>query len=886
MTSERPRPTGWERLMRRLLPGWFRSVWGREVNDMLEAERAEAKRRGVLARVRFAFGTFADLVRAAWQLRGPVGAGWRGDVRVAARMLRRSPGFTSIAVGSLAIGVAVNATAFSVLDPALFQPLPWPEADRMESVRVQASPTERAFFPTYASFRTWQSQTPSSVEAVVAYQLRWIRRDAPGGVERDDDRLNVQTASRAFLSMLDVEVARGRGFADADYRADAAPVILVSHDYWQRDLGGRSDVVGNVVPLDGIGHTIIGVVSPEFRFEAFDIDAFRPMAPGTSREPDDDEFLRVVVRRRTGASQERVAAELASVLPRTARDDDRPSLALIVLLQPIRAHLYGWAWTNFGPFAGVGVFLLLLVVANLANLSLVRAAGRGQELALRTALGAGRWRVARLVGFETVLITLAAGGLGILLAHWTIGTLVRLDPNRVSLMAPAFDLRVVACAAGVALVAGAAAALWPAVAALQANALPALRQGVQQGTDSTRQRLVQRSLVVCQVVSALVVVTGAGLLTKTIFRMQHYDPGVGTTNLLTAYVDLPADRYPGTKSGALLERLLEQVRAAPGVAAAGVLSSHVPAAGEVVIEAGGERFAPALMARGVDSPGDRVGYASSGYFDTVGLPTLRGRPLASALANEFGPVAVVNEEAAVRWWQSTPADVIGSRIRVDRPDRPGTWATVVGVVKTSGWITVQALAWKTPARVYFPLTQAAQGDALYVRTHGDPEAILPALDQAVRQVDPAIRIESVDDARASMEAEIAYHRVNADILLALAAFGMLLAAMGIYGVTAYAVARRTREIGIRKALGAGAGHVLRTLGRESALLAAIGIVVGLGLAAAVTRVLESMLFGTDPLDPIVFAIAAAVVAAIVAIATYLPARRALRIDPMRTLRSE
>ena len=873
--------------MRRLLPGWFLTAWGREVHDLLEAERADARRRGRLARVRFGIATFADLVRAAWQTRGAGAAGWRGDIRIATRLLRRSPGFTSVAALSLAIGVAVNATAFSVLDPALFRPLPWPHADRLVSVRVQESPAQRGFFPTYGQFRAWQSQPTPSVEALLAYQLRWIRRDVPGGVERNDDDLNVQTVSDAFLSLLGVELAMGRGFVDADYRVDAAPVILVSHQYWQRDLGGRPDIVGAVARLNGLEHTVVGVVSPEFRFETFDIDAFRPMVPGTASEPGDDDFLRVIVRRRGGAGLEQVAAELASVLPRTAGDGGAPPASPVVLLEPIREHLYGWAWTNFGPFAGVAIFLLLLVVANLANLTLVRATDRRQELALRTALGAGRWRIARLVALETLLLTLVAGGAGILLAHWTIAVLVRLDPNRVSHMAPAFDTRVAVFAAGVALISGALAAFWPAFAVMRGDASEALRQGLQHGTDMPRQRFAQRVLVVCQIVCALVVVTGAGLLTRTLLRMQQYDPGISTTNLLTAYIDLPADRYPGATSGAVLEQLLERVRTTPAVAAAGVLLNDVlTEEGSVTIEAGDGRFQPVLMPRSINSPGDRVQYVSAGYFEAVRLPVIRGRSLAAAQAEGLDAVAVVNEEAARRWWRTAP--VIGSRLRVARAGDPGTWATVIGVVPTTGWTTVEALAWQTAARVYRPLRQAAAGanPYLYVRTSGDPLSVLPMLHQAVLQVDPEIRIESPSDARANMEAEIAFHRVSADILIALAAFGLLLATMGIYGVTAYAVARRTREIGIRKALGARTGHVIRAIGRESAMLAVVGIAVGLGLAAGVTRVLESMLYGTSPLDPTVFAVASLVIALIVAIATYLPTRRALRVDPARTLRSE
>jgi putative ABC transport system permease protein len=858
-----------------VLPGWFLAAWGREVTDLLRTEESAARSRGHFALLRFRVATTADLLRAAWQTRGQAGAGLPGDVRLALRQYRRSPGFTFFAVISLAIGVAMSATAFSVLDPAFFRPLPFPQADKLVSVRVVTvqDDVRRTRYPSYTQFRAWQAlgaDQLASTDAVVAYQARWQQQVAPGGVEDPRDDLLVQTVTPGFLSLLGARTSIGRGLTLEDHRAGAPPVVVITDSYWQRRLGARADVVSTIATVRGAPYTIIGVLAPDFRFGAQVPDMIRPTVPGPNTQPEPGDLVEVIARLREDATIDRLAAEFGTTL----RGDD-------ALVEPIRSHLYGWAPAVFGPFAGAAAFLLLLVIANVANLTLVRATGRRQEMALRTALGAGRGQIARLVIVEAILLTVVAGALGLLFTWWTIDVLTRLNPMGVAGMNPLFDARTVVFGGAVALVTGALAALWPNLTVIQRELPTALRQGPQQGTGSSRQRLSQRALVMCQIACALVVLTGAGLLIKTIYRMQSYDPGIDTRHLLTAYVEVSPTSGDGRSETLVLDQLLDGLRAIPGVSSAGLINVvGPPAGGTITVQSVRDEVRPASMAYT-----DRIVQTSPGYFEALGLPVVQGRMLTPDEFRGGQQVALVNEEAARRWWFGRD-DIIGSRIRVDAADSSAPWATIVGIVRNTGSLTVQSLAWDRAARIYLPFTNAGHSMILYARTSGDPLGVLPALHARAVELDRGVRILMPADAKAALESEVSHHRVTADLVGGLAAFGLLLASMGIYGVTTYAVARRTREIGIRKALGAGPGHVLLTVSREAAGLALGGITIGLAVSAGVTRMLETMLYGTSPLDPVVFACASLLIVCIVAIATYVPVRNALRVDPMTSLRCE
>lgn len=877
MTSQLP-PSGWDRVLRRLMPQWFLTAWGAEVTELLRAEESAARLRGRTALMRFRVTTLADLLRAAWQTHHRGGTGLGGDVRLALRLFRRSPGFTVVAISSMAIGVALATTAFSVLDSAFWRPLPFPQADRLVSLRVATfqGDAQRTRAPSYAQFRTWQAEVKTSADVVAAYQRTYQQQEAPGGVEEGFNDLPVLSASPDFLTLVGARVSRGRSLTLDDHRPGAPAVVVISEPCWQRLFSGRADVVGATVKIAGIPQTVVGVLAPDFHFDGRPPDVIRPFVPGTS-EPAPNAFVRVVARLREGADAEHLARELGVVIARDIRPGTR---APIVLVEPLRTYLYGWAAGSFGPFAGAAAVLLLLVIANVANLTLARASRRRQEMALRTALGAARARLARLVAVEAGVLTIGAGALGLVLSWWTIDLLVRFNARGVAGVHPVFDLRAALFGAAVAVIAGAVASLWPGLSIVRREHPEALRQGPQQGTDTPRQRFSQRALVMCQIACALVVLTGAGLLTKTVLRMQSFDFGIDTNNLLNAEVEVP-EAADGRGDMGVIRRLLDELSGVPGVTAAGLLSSGALTPGDSI----GVQSRAGDMRSVAIAPTDRLLRISPGYLEAVGVPIVAGRMLTRDEWLSDSRLAIVTAEAARRWWPAD-SDVIGARIKLGPLDSPASWVTVVGVVRNTTPLSLEQIAADPAARVFVPMTEVQGSMLLAARSAGDPLALLPSFHARAVALDRRVRILLPVHAKANLEWGVVRHRETAMFVGGLAAFGLLLAAMGIYGVTTYAVGRRVREIGIRKALGAGTGHIAFTVSREFAMLAIGGIVIGLAASAALTRMIESMLYGTNPLDASVFAGASLVIVGIVAIATWMPMRTALRVDPIATLRCE
>jgi len=848
---------------------------------------------------------------------------WAQDVKLAARSLRRAPGFTALAVGTLAIGIAANATVFSVLDGALLRPLPIPDAERLMAVHVHWSQDDGdgTRNPSYEIFRRWRDGGLSSADAVIAYP--GLRSMHLAGAANGANEAVVQTVSSQFFLVAAARAAIGRVLTSADHQPGANAVVVLSHQLWRETMAADPNVLGRTLRLNGEPHVVVGVLTPDFRFEPRAETIYRALPAAGPGEPEDGDLVSVFVRMRDGATPQQLAAELRSFLAGVSGSGESPDRVIGVILDPMRDDLYGWAIGRFGPFMGVVACVLLLVAANLANLVLVRFTSRSGEMAVRAALGAGRGRLARQVALEIALITAAAAALGTLLTSWGIAILMSTDPMRVSEMVPQLDTRVVGFAVGVALLAGLLAALAPAIAAVTGDFVSGLRQSVRQTAGGGRKRLVRRALVVFQIACSLLLLTGAGLLTKTIIGMQQHDPGFAIDNLVNVRLTIPEGGYGSSPERALLvEQLLDRLRAVPGVVSAGTIGAGgsfsfglTETAGGITLEGHDERLTAAAA-------GERGSYSnvSIDYLRTLDVPIVRGRPFVDAdFAATAPPVAIVNEEAANRWWPagtdpgaesseqvmtstSTPpragarsairrpsgrGEALGSRLKLGPPDSANPWITVVGVVKTyrSHYVSESFAREDTP-RVYLPLNRdsLAGWPSYYVRTAAAPGPLVASLKAAIEDVDPAILFRDAVHLRDERDDEIAYYAVNANILLAFALFGVVIAAMGIYGVVAYGVARRTREIGIRKALGARTGHVFRTVTRESVILAAIGIALGLGLSAALTRGLESMLHGLSPLDPTVYAVVSVLLALVVALATYLPARRATRVDAVVALR--
>lgn len=828
--------------------------------------------------------TQAQHTRVAPGLRG-----WRrlvravtDDGRQAIRSLAYRPALTASVVAILALGIAANATVFSVVDPALFRPLPYPDAGRLVAVRLHSVRTGIDPSPRHADFLRWHARDNGSVDALVAYQARWKLLE---GVDTTDDEVVAQAVSAGFLDLLGAQLQIGRGFVADDYRPGAQRVAILDHGFWQR-IGGGRDVLGRTLDLNGTPHTVVGVLAPGFRFSSIPVQLFTALVPPAPGAEARSEFVEILARLHAGATMQQLAAELraSSDVPALA---DSSTDALVPTVEPLRDTLYGWAWTRFGPFLGVMAFVLLLVAANVANLMLVAATNRRKELAIKAALGAGGSRLARQIATEVLIVTAGSAGAGTLMTYWGIRALVRTNPLNAAHVNPRLDARVAVFGLIVALLAGSLAALGPVLSTLRIRLQSAL-SGSRRTAATGRPRLLQRALIVVQISSSILLLTGAGLLTKTTLRMSRYDPGVATRNLLSFYLGFREGRDGAESGGAVARPLLERVEAVPGILSAAYRSPGGSFAEDLDLGRGGVTLdgeteplpAAALTDRG------SYGYVSDGYFETLGVRLLRGRTFAGLGATDE-PIAIVNEEAARRWWPGAGTDVVGKRFKLGPPASPNPWLTVVGVVATTGSLTVQAVGWDPAARVYL---QSRPGPAeelyYYARTAGKPLTFVDALRAAAAEVGADVSIRNPEDVGLMLQEEVAYFGVSAKILLGFALFGLALALMGTYGTVAYGVARRTHEIGVRKALGARSRHVLQAVAKDSLLVGVLGILAGLGLATILTRVLTSMLYGTSPIDPTVFGASTGILLVTVAVAAYLPARRAVRLDPRTALHAE
>lgn len=879
-------------LLLRIL-GRARASSAKQIDDGLaELFRLRRQRNG-LASARWWY--WRQALGFLWRRRSLTGgasdalAAWAAEARLAARSLRQQPGFALLAVVSLAIGIAANATVFSVIDVALFRPLPYPDADRLVTVQQHLPQRGYTLDPSYAELQRWQAGQTTSADVFIAERTRSV--DLTGSEDLDAS-IGAQIVSLEFLPVLGAETVWGRGFVAADYRADAQPVVILSHDFWQRRFDGDTDVLSRTLEIERTAHTIIGVLAPGFLFD-FERDVWLPLrAQGVGPfVVDADERVDVVARLREGATSAQLVAELGGIEAAAAADGRGAGDGVVPIAEPLRAML-GWVFVNLAPLMVVVAAVVVLVCANLASLFLVRTTDRRHEMVVRAALGAGRWRLARLVITEILVIAAAAAGLGTLLTWWGIGLMLQMNFLNVRHAGPGFDHRSVVFVFGLALLAGLLAAVRPAWSTLRADLGTVMRGSGHQATRGRPHATTQRALVVFQIACSLLLLTGAGLVTKTVVRMQQQDPGYDPDHLLGADLDLPGDaRDAMPQRIARVEEVLDRMTSVPGVVAA---SAYAPGAnlnsgrvpgdpgirateteGGVTLEGDSER----LTYVEIDELSGST-YVSPGYFDTLRLPLLRGRPFTPADVRGSSPVAILNEEAVRRWWPQSDGEVVGKRFKLGPPGSPEPWITVVGI---SG--TMLSLIQPPRPHVYLPLTQASfESVYFYARTLGEPLASFPPLRAAVAEMDPALWLEDPADVAANRAGRVDRERRNARVLVAFAAFGLLLAALGIYGVVAYGVSLRTREIGVRKALGADSGQVVRTVARESIVLAGIGTAVGLALAAALTRLLESMLFGVSPLDPVVLTVVSLLLAAVVVLATYLPARRAVRVDPMIALR--
>jgi predicted permease len=800
------------------------------------------------------------------------------DLRYGARGMWRTPAFTAVAVMALALGIGASTAIFSVVNAVLLRPLAYKDSDRLVTILHHGSDPVAA-----ANYIDWRDQS-RSFEAVGAAEY-W----SPNLTGSDPpEHLYGLKLAQSLMPMLGVEPLLGRLFIAGEDQKGAEHEVVLSYRLWQRRFASDRNVLGKAVTLNGEAYTVIGVMPREFKFAPFwatHAELWVPLAFGENIHNRGGNSLRIFARLKPGVELKQARAEMGTITARLERQ--YPGTNRDVVVTPLKENVVGKIETPLLVLLGAVGFVLLIACANVAHMLLARAAARQREIAVRAALGARRGRVVRQFLTESLLLAAMGAAGGFLLALGGTHALVALSPANIpQVETVTMDARIIIFMLGVTLLTSMAFGLAPAMQASVVNPTDALKEGGRGGSDGIRRNRLRSFLVASEFALALMLLIGAGLMIRSFLALQSIDPGFNPHHVLSMVVSVAGSKEAElNRRGIFYRQLLDRVRTLPGVESVGGIN-HLPLAGDIW----GWSFT--IEGRPKPRPGEspmavyRV--AMPGYFRTMRLPLVRGRDIAATDDTSAEGVVIINERAAASYWPGE--DPIGKRITFD--DKP-TWLTVIGVAKNA-----KQNDWAAPPypEAYLAALQNRDflGEAgshiayitLVVRTAGDPGAQANAVKNTVWSFDRNLPVSEVLTMDAVVADANAQPRFEMLLLAVFAAVALALAAVGIYGVMSYSVSRRTHEIGIRLSLGASRADVLRLVVRQGMVLALAGSVAGLVGALLLSRLMTNMLYGVRPTDPLIFAGVAVVLGLVALVATYVPARRATRIDPMVALRYE
>ena len=827
------------------------------------------------------------------------------DLRYGLRMLRRRPGFTIVAVITLALGIGANTAIFSVVDAVLLRPLPYPQAERLvflwSTMIGQGVPTSGSAMPDY---REWRDRS-DAFDGLGGFYYGDFNLSSGGS---EPERVQGAYVTSNLFDVLRVSPALGRSFTPAEDQYGRHHVALLSHGLWQRRFGGDPAVIGREIKIGGVDYTVAGVMPKGLPF--FDnlpeVELWTPIAfaPGDSFDTRNNHFVNLVGRLKAGVTVQQ-AQEEASAIAHQIEETYPENKGVGALVVPVQEQLTGNSRAALWVLLGAVAFVLLVACVNVANLMLARAAARERELAIRASLGASRARIVRQMVIECLPFSLTGAALGVLLALWGIDLLSALLPSSLPRYnSITVNARVLAFTLAVALFTVLSAGLLPALQTVKADVQAALNEGGRGGGGGRRQGRLRRLLVVAEVGLALVLLIGAGLMVRSFINLRQVDVGFSARNVLTMRIALPDAKYPVPTSAndprrpaglAFYDQLLSRVEALPGVKAV--------TAGTILPLGAGGGWGKLLSIEGrpaasVDQvPVVRFALISSDYFRTFGVSVRQGRAFTAQDGEESQPVAIINETLARRFFADE--DPVGKTIWLGLPDHllPPDALTpenrpvrrlVVGVVAD---VKGGSLNLPPQPYVYAPLHQYRREGynntlMLAVQTEGRPEAMAGAIREQVHTLDADQPVSNVRNISELVDRALSATKFNLLLLGLFAAVALVLASVGIYGVMSYAVTQRTHEIGIRMALGAQAGDVRRMVIRQGMRLAAAGVAAGVAGAWALTRLMTSLLFGVAATDLLTFAVIALLLGGVALVACWIPARRATKVDPMVALRYE
>jgi putative ABC transport system permease protein len=791
------------------------------------------------------------------------------DLRYGVRLLRRSPGFSIVAILTLALGIGANTAIFSVVNAFLLRPLPFADSSRL--MRLWSNTGSITSYPNFLDWKT-ESRSFEQVEAYVPRSFNITGGDRPVHVS------GLRT-SGGLLQLLQVDPVHGRTFIPDEIQPGRDHVVLLSEGLWQSRFARDPGVLGKTVKLNDEIFTVIGILPSTFQFPPdHPADIVLPLPPDPDRGHG---FVNVVARLKAGATLTQAQVEMDTIAKQEQLQYPNYNKDTGVRVLSLRDSCA----INFRPalmiFSSAVGFVLLIACANVANLFLARTAGRHRELVVRAALGAGRLRLIRQLITESAIVGLAGGAVGLLLAYWGMEglvTLVRSTFATQALDTVSIDATVLAFTLFLSLAVGMIAGLAPAFGASRLDVNDTLKEGSRGLTGNRRRNRIRGTLVVAEIALALVLLIGAGLMIKTFVLLNNVDAGIRAENVLTLNLSIGGKKYAETQARApFVSQVLHRVEQLPGVESAAVVT-------DTPLTNNSDSIGFSIEGRPDPGPNLKidlnVNVVGPGYLRTLGIPLLKGRDFAERDTMGTPLVALVNQSLARKYWPNQ--DPVGARISSDGK----TWATIQGVV---GDVRQVGLSAEPVPEVYLSYLQdpfAWPYLTLLVHTSVDPVKLAGSIQSAVWSVEKDLPITSVATMEKIRSRSIAQPRLTALLLSVFAALALILATVGIYGVMAYSVTQRTHEMGLRMALGASAPDVLALVVGQGMLLAAIGVALGIAGAFAMTRVLEKFLWGVRPTDPVTFTAVSLLLAAIAILASYLPARRATHVDPMVALRYE
>jgi predicted permease len=807
------------------------------------------------------------------------------DLRYGLRLLRARPGFTLVAVLTLALGIGTNTTIYNWIQTLVLRPLPAVEAQEdlvLLLNRTAGGAYTTLSYPDYVDYR----DRNEVLSGLMLYELSPMSLNSGG----ESERVWGSVVTGNYFDVLGVQAALGRTFLPSEDRTPgAAPVVVLSHAYWQRRFGGDPAVVGQALKLNGHDFTVVGIAAEDFggTYAGLSLDAWVPVMmqrqvmSGDFLEERGHHTFEALGRLRPGVSREQAGTALDVIAAQLAREYPKTNEGRRAVVEPLWNAPWG-AQQVLRPVLAVLMIMvglvLLIACANVANLLLARATGRQREIAVRLSVGATRWRLVRQLLTESLLLAALGGAAGLLLALWCSGLMSTfVPPSEYPVSLPVrFDWREPAFALGATLLTGVLFGLTPALQTTRPELVSALKAEAPSAGLGRRRIPLRSALVIGQMALSLLLLVSAGLFLRSLRNAQSIDPGFRPQPVLLASIDLLPNWYDEPRGRLLFQQLLDRIEALPGVISAST-------ARRVPLGFGGDSSTSAVPEGYEPRPGEEIllSYNVVGpkYFETMGIPLIHGRDFR---AQDAGPVQeepiVVNEELARRYWPGA-ADPLGRRIRIGQ-----TWCTVVGVAKN---IKIRTLGEEPFPYLYLLHAHNWRPSmTLHVRAQGDPLELAAAVREQLRALDPQVPLFSIRPMRQHMGISLITQRMSGTLLSAFGLLALGLAAIGVYGVMAYSVSQRTREIGIRMALGAQRRDVLGLVLGQGLRLALAGVALGLAAAFATTRFLRSQLLEVSPIDPAVFGGVAALLAAVALVACAVPGRRAAAVDPMHALRHE